>query len=229
MGRLWIQPFGQYRGLGMRCAPGTHEAAQALLDRHGIRPGSALDLAAGSGAFVLRLKDLGVAHVEAVERDVDNFKADGIAVRPLDLNEPFAAKFDRRFDLVSAIEIIEHLDSPRQFLREARQLLADDGRLLLSTPNVGNWRGRLKFLRSGDLRGFDEANYRFQRHISPLTLTQLRALLTECGLRVIASTTAGDFAGPLRRALTLPLSMVFRLLCGAGVVGEERLFLAARA
>ncbi|MFN0168960.1 MAG: methyltransferase domain-containing protein [Bryobacteraceae bacterium] len=45
---------------------------------------------------------------------------------------PFA---DRAFDLVTAFEVIEHLEDWRGFLGEARRVLAQDGQLIVSTPN----------------------------------------------------------------------------------------------
>lgn len=42
---------------------------------------------------------------------------------------------DRRFDTVIAAELIEHLEEPYTFLRSVRHVIAEDGRLVLSTPN----------------------------------------------------------------------------------------------
>lgn len=41
----------------------------------------------------------------------------------------------RRFDTVVAAELIEHLEQPYDFLRSIREVLTDDGRLVLTTPN----------------------------------------------------------------------------------------------
>ena len=41
----------------------------------------------------------------------------------------------RTFDTIIAAEIIEHLENPFELLRDLRTILADDGRLLVSTPN----------------------------------------------------------------------------------------------
>jgi SAM-dependent methyltransferase len=41
----------------------------------------------------------------------------------------------RRFDTIICGELIEHLENPYQLLRDLKQLLAKDGRLLVSTPN----------------------------------------------------------------------------------------------
>lgn len=42
----------------------------------------------------------------------------------------------RRFDIVMAQELIEHLDNPGVFLKNVKKALREDGFLILSTPNV---------------------------------------------------------------------------------------------
>src|SRR6476620_11002088 len=39
------------------------------------------------------------------------------------------------FDLIVAFEVIEHLENWRDFLREARRVLAPNGQFIVSTPN----------------------------------------------------------------------------------------------
>jgi SAM-dependent methyltransferase len=54
----------------------------------------------------------------------------------LDLGASLGA---RRFDSIVAGELIEHLENPYAFLRSLRGYLADDGRVILSTPNPVSW------------------------------------------------------------------------------------------
>jgi ubiquinone/menaquinone biosynthesis C-methylase UbiE len=42
---------------------------------------------------------------------------------------------DQSFEMVTSIEVIEHLDDPEGYLAEIRRLLCDAGTLVLSTPN----------------------------------------------------------------------------------------------
>lgn len=42
---------------------------------------------------------------------------------------------DRTFDVVTSIEVIEHLRQPEQYISEIRRVLKDEGILVLSTPN----------------------------------------------------------------------------------------------
>jgi SAM-dependent methyltransferase len=212
----------------MHCAPGTHEAALALLGHAGAPRQGVLDLGAGTGAFLARLRDNLYTDLEAVDLNPARFQLDGVHCASLDLNAEFAGQYSRRFDLVTALEIIEHLDSPRAFLRQVHSLLTSEGILLLSTPNVAHWAGRRKFLLTGDLRMFEAGLYHRMRHISPVTETQMRLMLAEVGFAVVGSATAGEFRGPLKRLLTAPIALAFRLASGARALGDSCLYLARK-
>lgn len=229
MKHMWIRPLERYRDLVNRCAPGGHEAAVRMLLKHGVPRGPVLDLASGSGALAARLRDAGFGDIQCVELDTGKFGCPGLTPLALDLNADFADRLQRRYAVATATEIVEHLDSPRQFLRNIRRVLLDEGYLLISTPNVATWKGRLKFLFTGDLRYFDEPQYRVNHHISPITDTQMRLMLRETGFDLVEKTTVGDFSGPLRRALLRPLDVLFRLLMRGDVCGEVNMYLARRA
>jgi 2-polyprenyl-3-methyl-5-hydroxy-6-metoxy-1,4-benzoquinol methylase len=44
-------------------------------------------------------------------------------------------KFNKRFDIILALNVIEHLNNPEKFLKRVKELLATSGRLILSLPN----------------------------------------------------------------------------------------------
>ncbi len=52
-----------------------------------------------------------------------------------DVCEIGAVLAGRRFDTIFCGELIEHLETPYKFLRDLSELLNEDGRLILSTPN----------------------------------------------------------------------------------------------
>ncbi len=45
----------------------------------------------------------------------------------------------RQFDTIICGELIEHLENPYAFLRDLRQLLTQNGRLIVTTPNPLGW------------------------------------------------------------------------------------------
>ena len=185
--------------------------------------------------MLARLGERGFGDLHGVERDLEVF---GMPETPgpeeasfaaLDLNGEFASHYARRFAMIVSSEVVEHLDAPRQFLRQVWQLLEDGGHLLLTTPNVANWVGRLRFLVLGDLRWFDARCYHRLRHVSPITDSQMRATLAELGFDVVATTTAGSFMGPLQVLLTLPLSLPFLAALGRRAWGDCNVYLARKA
>jgi SAM-dependent methyltransferase len=116
---------------------------RAILDAAERRPGGALlDCGCGDGSFTAELAArTGVAEahgIEAVPDRVTEAEGRGVRVERADLNArlPYT---DRRFDIVHANQVIEHLHATDLFLREIRRLLKPDGYALLSTNNLASW------------------------------------------------------------------------------------------
>jgi len=221
MKNLWRLTSSSYRGLPVRCAPGVHDASLEALRSTVPTTARVLDLASGSGAFLARLKDAGFHDLLGVERERASYLLSDVPCLSADLDKPFAHEIGGTFDAVTAIEIIEHLSSPIAFLQEARKLLAPGGVLLVSTPNVSEWQSRIKFLLRGRLRYFDEPQYRFQRHISPVFPALAPFMLEEAGLQVVTMATVGSFDGPLRRhTIGMATSALARLAGARDAIGE---------
>jgi len=218
-----------YRGLMNGCAPGTHAYAVQKIKEKVPHKSGVLDLGAGSGALLLRLRDEGFDDLYAADLAADHFGLRDTPFVRVDLNGDFASEFDRRFNIVCMSEVIEHLDLPRKALSQARSLLEADGYLVLTLPNVGFWEGRLKFLWKGELWGFGEQNYRSIRHISPTTIGLLKLTLREIGFSLVHSGMAGSFATVLRRVLLAPLWLPIYALGGPDVMGECVVIIAQKA
>lgn len=163
---------------------GLHEFVFENVIRRYARPGMrAADLGAGPGAMAARLHSLDL-DVFAVDRDASGFAAD-LPHLSLDFNQPdFAAQLGPgSFALVTAIEVIEHVESPIGFLRNIARLLTPDGVAVLTTPNVDSLPARLKFLLRGKIRTMDEHGE--PTHISPVFWDLLqRQFLPLAGLQL---------------------------------------------
>jgi SAM-dependent methyltransferase len=168
---------------------GTHELAFAELGEHLDKISNVLDLAAGEGAFSKRLKDAGL-NVTAVDSTTDHWKLADIPVEICDLDSEFADDLvgaKGKFDAVIAIEIIEHLENPFQFVRECRKLLKPGGLLLLTTPNVDSVFSRVLFFYTGRLHSFGEGETIRTAHITPIFRWKLDMILDEAGFEVIST------------------------------------------
>jgi glycogen(starch) synthase len=186
------------------------------------RPGEkALDLGAGSGALAERLVRLGL-DVIAAERDLSTYRA-AVMVVPVDLDEPafVSALGERQFGLVTAVEVIEHLENPIGFLRNVRSLLRPDGAAVITTPNMDSLAARAKFLLTGRLRMMDDLGD--PTHISPVFWDLLvRQYLPRAGLEV-AEHHLYPPRGHLvsRRRYRWLLRIAAALLPGAAVLGDQ--------
>lgn len=166
--------------------PGVHDAARRLLSR--VPRGELLDLAAGEGAMSQWAQENGF-DVTAAEIDRSQFVACGIPCLTVDLNQPLPMQ-DESFDVVTALEIIEHLENHYQFVREIARVLRPGGHVILSTPNEHNLQNRWNYFLTGfygDSRHvIDEHDPEMPlRHINMIPPSQLELVWRRAGLELV--------------------------------------------
>lgn len=112
-----------------------------------IRAGSeVLDLGCSQGLLARPLLDKRV-RVTGVDLGVGEHLADELAeYHRQDLEQPLELPLGRVFDYVVCADVIEHVQNRTQLLRSARRHLKEDGRLIVSTPNIALWFYRLSLL-----------------------------------------------------------------------------------
>jgi SAM-dependent methyltransferase len=170
--------------LNERTHPGLHaEILQHVLAYVATR-GSLLDLGCGTGAWLARLQQHGFRKVLGVDRDAEAFGLDGTDHLALDLDSHFSNDIPGGFDVITAIEVIEHVECPAGFLREARKLINPHGVLFITTPNVECIQGRLRFLLHGKLRNFEDDDRTDPTRISPQLSSLLPRLAGRAGWKV---------------------------------------------
>ena len=98
--------------------------------------------------------------------------------------------------VVTAVEIIEHLENPRKFVRELVRVAKPGGWVILSTPNQLSLLSLLTLATKHRFNAFQDVHY--PTHISALLEVDLRRIATECGLVQIAI----DFGSRSRMPLT---------------------------
>ena len=102
---------------------------------------------------------------------------------------------DASFDLIHASHLIEHLCDPAGFLEEASRVMADDGILVLTTPNASGFQARLL---GPDWRSA------INDHLYLFSTRTLGALLAAKGFSVERMVTWGGWARGLRPSFLKP-------------------------
>jgi SAM-dependent methyltransferase len=164
----------------------AYELALAFMSDVGRGP--TFDLAAGSGYTSRRLREMGF-EVTAYDIFVDQFVPRDIPIKKADLNhglpEPSAC-----VNAILALEVIEHMENPRAFLRELARVLKPGGGLVLSTPNIVTFGSKLRFAFREELELFFNEESRTRDpfcdeasgHISPLLPWLLDMFVKDAGL-----------------------------------------------
>jgi 2-polyprenyl-3-methyl-5-hydroxy-6-metoxy-1,4-benzoquinol methylase len=209
---------------------GLHEfVGVRVLSRYAAPGMRAADLGAGPGAMADRLASMGCDAV-AVDRDTAGFTAQ-VPHIDVDFNQPdFASAIGNgQFHIVTAIEVIEHVESPIGFLQNVARLLAAEGVAVLTTPNVDSLAARLKFLLSGKIRTMDEHGE--PTHITPIFLDLLcRQYLPRAGLRLREHLSFPPNGYQLtRKPIALALRAVASVFPGEALMGDNHVFVLERA
>lgn len=164
-GREFGKTENSYKDIPMFCDIRLHETCFKQV-RDMPREASIIVLGSGSGAFDQRLVDAGFSKVTSVDFRPDFFRAKGTVFLERDLNEKFSDL--GTFDCIVAIELIEHLENPAHFLRNAASCLVPDGKLIVTTPNIESGPSRLSFLIQNKLSFFTEDDLHGSGHITVL-------------------------------------------------------------
>jgi 2-polyprenyl-6-hydroxyphenyl methylase/3-demethylubiquinone-9 3-methyltransferase len=86
------------------------------------------------------------------------------------------------FDLITCLEVVEHVTDSRAFVTGLADALADDGLLILSTPNRTATSRLLMIMLAEGLGRIPRGTHDWQKFLTP---EELCALLNDAGLDVI--------------------------------------------
>lgn len=157
---------------------------------------TAADVGCGAGLLAEPLARLGAA-VTGVDPAPENIAAarehmagQGLAI---DYRVGGVEALGGRFDLVTSLEVVEHAADSRAFVLGLAQALADDGLLILSTPNRTSM-SRLAMIVIGEGTGrIPKGTHDWEKFLTP---EELCALLRDSGLEIVDCT--GLAWGPAR-------------------------------
>lgn len=155
----------------------TRAVADAIISAGGS--GVLADIGCGTGALwsLLRGPFFRCIGVDAVRYpglpdDVEFHAADLDAGLPLD---------DSSVDAAVAVEVIEHLENPRAFVRSLARIVRPGGWVAVSTPNQLSALSVLTLVLKGSFSAFQDADY--PAHRTALLEIDLRRIFAEAGLR----------------------------------------------
>jgi 2-polyprenyl-6-hydroxyphenyl methylase/3-demethylubiquinone-9 3-methyltransferase len=146
---------------------------------------TALDVGCGAGLLAEPLARLGakVTGIDAAGELIavarDHSAAMGLEI---DYRAGDVAELGGKFDLVTSMEVIEHVADPAMFLKALAARVAPNGLLILSTPNATGW-SKLMMITIGEGLGrIPKGTHDFDKFITP---DRMQAMLREAGLKCL--------------------------------------------
>jgi len=121
------------------------------------RDSKILDIGCGNGAFLEAARKMGFKNLYGV--DIANYLKDkSFPHQIIDLNVEKLNYEDGSLDLITAFQVLEHLENYFLILHEASRTLKKGGLFIFSIPNQFNLFYRAKFFLTGNVSGFNVAN-----------------------------------------------------------------------
>jgi 2-polyprenyl-3-methyl-5-hydroxy-6-metoxy-1,4-benzoquinol methylase len=147
-----------------------------------------LDVGAGSGYFTFNATRSGWAadgiEIDPKAREMAKVKF-GLSLYPGPLgNTPFA---QNSVDVITMWDLIEHVENPRETLAKAHRILADGGRVVITTANIESW----------DFESSPKTwDMLFSGHLFYFSPSTLRRLLTSTGFSDITISDSREVDRP---------------------------------
>jgi 2-polyprenyl-6-hydroxyphenyl methylase/3-demethylubiquinone-9 3-methyltransferase len=154
-------------------------------DRRPLTGKRAADAGCGAGLLAEPLARLG-ATVTGLDAAPENVAAARVHAEGQGLEIDYRAggveMLAGPFDLITCLEVVEHVTDSRAFVTGLADALADDGLLILSTPNRTATSRLLMIMLAEGLGRIPRGTHDWQKFLTP---EELCALLNDAGLDVI--------------------------------------------
>jgi SAM-dependent methyltransferase len=164
------------------------------------RPGMVLDVGCGSGNFLRSMKEAGFAPFGIEPSGTGSEygrETHGVDIYHGMIEDYLAANRGRRFDVITLLNVLEHLTDPAGTLRQLRQVLAPDGIIVIVVPDARfhDLIGRLRRLVGvSDPYSFNDkgflAAFRVPEHLCAFQPRTITSLLQHCEFRVLITESA---------------------------------------
>ena len=137
---------------------------------------SVLDFGCGAGGFLLHAREVAeaVAGVELEKRLTPHFQSKALEVcADIDNVSP-----GRRFDIITAFHVVEHLADPRKMLEKFKMCLTPSGKIIVEIPNADD-----ALLTLYESEPFSHFTY-WSCHLYLFNASTIEQLARQAGLRV---------------------------------------------
>jgi len=145
----------------------------------------ALDVGCGAGLLAEPLARLGaqVTAIDPAEELIEAARshADGQGLA-IDYRATAVENLEGEFDLITAMEVIEHTADPQHFLNSLSQRLVPGGLLILSTPNATSWSRLITITFAEGVGIVPKGTHHFDKFIAP---DRMKALMGDAGLKCL--------------------------------------------
>jgi 2-polyprenyl-6-hydroxyphenyl methylase / 3-demethylubiquinone-9 3-methyltransferase len=146
---------------------------------------TALDVGCGAGLLAEPLARLGAsvtgldAAPELIAAAREHAAPQGLAI---DYRAGELTELEGQFDLITCMEVIEHVADPAAFVQALAKRVAPGGLLILSTPNATGWSKLLMITIGEGVGRIPRGTHDFDKFISP---DRMKVLLCDAGLKCL--------------------------------------------
>lgn len=150
-----------------------------------ISGGRLLDIGANCGFFLRKAVEMGFA-AEGVEPSptISEIARKEFKLKVTTAYFHEAGYADKAFDIITLIDVFEHITKPQDLLREAKRVLKDDGIICIKVPN-GNY--NLLKLKLAKMLGRTQQHDIFNsfEHVVHYTPKTMALMAAQCGLKTV--------------------------------------------
>lgn len=194
------------KNLSQRTTGGLHEYLYNTYFVDMPRNSRIIDVGCGTGAWLLRLVNSGFRSdmLTGVDLDAASFALENVDFHSFDLNSERWPVIAENANIITAIEVLEHLKNPGSFFHAISQMMSEKSVLLLTSPNISSLEARLRFFITGRLPQFDEKAD--PTHIFPVYIDCLERICENFGLEVF-ETGSYSAVEPSKRMYSYPIRL----------------------